>query len=215
MQKIMKPFFVATIVFLSGTVCGQSFDCIDELLRSPKPTKATDPSLIFNANMLTSGAASSPNIIFANDMTSPVMNAWSMVPSGEAQRPINMQFSIPSDVKKDKPISIELHFLLRKQSMVQGKARIKVNALYVHDEKVFPAPNSRNYTNTNLSDDFAIVEPSAAGNFKHVFIDIPLEKSELDGSDFAIISLSRVAPANMEYMGDIYLVAVAFRYTEK
>lgn len=220
MQKTSNSFFVITLGIGLFSFYGLSFGeqfCSEghRIVRDAKPAKQTDPSLIFNANMLTSGSVSSPNIIFSNGVNSPSISAWSMAPSTMVQRPVNVQFSVPTDLKTSKPISLELHFLIRKQDFMQGNARIKVNALYVHNDGGFPALHMMNFNHTNNSDSFMIVEPNQSDEFVHVFIDVPLAKSDLDNSDFAILSLTRIAPQGMQYMGDIYLVAVAFRYGEK
>lgn len=218
MRKMVSSLSILLFIFMlpfEVLSYGEGFDFSEDVVRRPKPTKLTDPNLIFNANMLTSGSVSSPNIIFANGVNAPIMNAWSMPTSTMSQRPVNMQFSIPSDLKTEKPISVELHFLIRRQSMANGNARIQVNSLYVHNIATFPAPSSLNYTHTNNSDDFAIIEPSQSDEFTHIFIDVPLDKSEIDRSDFALISFTRIAPEDEEYMGDIYLVAAVFRYTQK
>lgn len=181
--------------------------------KSIKPTKLTSPSLIFNPNMLTSVVSSSPNVVFGTGASDPVINAWSMSPSTSIQSPINMQFSIPGDLKTEKAISIEMHFLVKKQSLADGNARIQINALYVNNNTEFSMPDSITFTHTTDSNDFAIVEPSNVDGLMHVFINVDIEKSVVEKRDFALISLTRILPDGTEYAGDIYLVAAAFKYT--
>lgn len=220
MQKTFNSFFINSLfIFLLGfhglSYGEELYSEVEYLIRSAKPTKLTDPSLIFNATMLTSGSMSSPNIVFGTGIGSPVIDAWSMHSSIVLQLPINMQFSIPSDFKTEKPVSVELHFLVRKQSLENGNARIRINALYAHNESEFFVSNEMTFTHTNDSDDFEIVEPTESNELRHIFIDVPLEKSEIDRSDLALISFTRIEPEDTEYMGDIYLVAAVFRYTQK
>jgi len=68
-------------------------------------------------------------------------------------------------------------------------------------------------THTTNSESFHIEEPSNSDGLLHLFIDVPIEKSDIEKRDFALISLSRIEPDETEYAGNIYLVAAAFKYT--
>ena len=185
--------------------------------KSVKPNKMSDPGLSFNANMLTSTMAVTPNTLFGTGIAMPTINAWSMVSSNQTQSPVNMQFSIPSDLKTEKAMTVELHFLVSKQGFASGKARIRVNGLYVSngDEFASPSSGSFSFTHTTDSKDFVITEPTVAGDLVQVMVTIPIEKSHIGKSDFALLSLTRIAPKHgAEYAGNIFLAASAFRYTQ-
>lgn len=179
--------------------------------KSIKPTELSDPSLIFNPNMLTSGAASSPTIISGTGASLPIINAWPMVPSSSTQSPINMQFAIPGDLKTEKAISIEMHFLVRKNFVANGNARIRISGLYMSNQ----TETSQAVTHITDSDDFMIIEPTDPDGFMHISVDVPIEKSDIDKTDFALISLTRIPTDDAEYLADIYLTTAVFRYTLK
>ena len=188
-------------------------DTSDSLTRAPKPNKSTDPGIVFNSNMMTNVLYSTPNVIFGTGVSSPVINAWSMVPSAMIQSPINIQLPIPGDLKEKKSISLELHFLVTKQ-FASGKARIRVKAAYMDQSEEFNilAPVFSNITD---SDSFTISEPSSVNNLKHLIVTISLKSSDVDKADLALLSLTRIAPSSgSEYAKDIYLAAAIFRYTD-
>ena len=183
--------------------------------KSIKETSLADPSFPFTANMLTSTAGFMPNIIFGTGVAMPTINAWVMAPSSSIQTPINMQFGIPGDLRTQKAMSIDMHFLVSKQDFASGNVRIRVNALYVQNYNEFNMPETVQWTYTTDSDDFEIIEPTSSDKLVHVYVNVPIEKQNIYNYDFALLSLSRVAPDGGEYAGDIYLATSIFRYTPK
>lgn len=179
--------------------------------RTPTAIAPTSPSMVFNPNMLTSIISPTPNVIFGTGVSSPIINAWAMSPSSSVQSPINMQFSIPGSAKVEKGISLEMHLLMKKQDFVSGNVKIRINALYAQNSAEI-AIDPMNFTYTNESPSFLVYESTDANSLVHMAIDIPIEKSGIDKMDFALISLTRVAPTGDEYQGDIYLASASFRY---
>jgi predicted RNA binding protein with dsRBD fold (UPF0201 family) len=185
--------------------------------KSIKPNHSTDPGVPFNANMMNNSVLTTPSMIFGTGVASPSINAWAMSPSASVQSPINMQFAIPADLRTEKAVSLQLHFLVKTNSVPNGNARIRVNAEYMHNNAEFdisdPVPT---FMHTTDSHDFLITEPSSANNVVHVYVVIPLEKSGILNRDFASLSLTRIAPTSgTEYSEDIYLAAAVFQYTPK
>lgn len=184
--------------------------------RGPRDNRLSDPGITFNANMMTNALYNFPNIMFGTGVSSPVINAWSMPVSNMMQSPINMQFPVPGNLKAKKAISLELHFLVIKHSSANGKVRIRVRAAYMDqsdDFNIFSATPS--FSNTTNSDDFSITEPSSSDKIKHTSVIIPLENSDIDKSDLALLSLTRIEPqSGSEYAQDIYLAGAVFRYTD-
>ena len=188
------------------------------------PTSSNNPnmvraSLVFNADMMSSPGFTSPNVVFGTGMNTPVVTAWAMpsiTPRTMATRapvttPVTLQFSIPTDFKEDKSVSLKVHFLVEKQGFATGKARIQINALYSGDNDQFYLSDT---THIDQSKDFTVKEPDNVGEFRHVYVSIPLQKSHIKENKFAMITVSRVQPNGTEYAGDIYFVAAEFKYTQ-
>ena len=188
---------------------------IANVLKSWHLNAPKDPSVIFNANTMTSVSSINPTVVFGTGVSSPSINAWAMSPSASVQSPINLQFSIPSDLQTQEEVSLELHFLVKQQGALAGKARIQVEAKYIHNHADFdvlsPVPT---FTYKNYSTNILITEPGSVDSVRHVSIVIPLDSSVIKNLDFASLSLIRVEPVtSVEYSQDIYLASAAFRYT--
>jgi hypothetical protein len=212
--------FSSANVVLNGDA---AIDCnLPQSTRSAnaKPSAAGDPSILFNAAMLTSAQAPTPNVVFGTGVGQTVVTAWSMAPSTTSLRapssmpiPVNMQFSIPNDLKTEKPISLQLHFLVQKTSSspVTGKARMQIDGLYIKNKEQF---NTADVTSTSFSHDFYVVEPSNSADLVHLYITVDLHKHGIKKNDLAILSISRIAPCSgIEYPGNLNLVAATFQYT--
>lgn len=189
--------------------------------KSIKPTLPTDPSIMFNANTLTSmnssnpAAVSIPNVVFGTGVTSPVINAWMMPMSELVQTPVNIQFSVPSDLREKQAISLELHFLVTKQGFANGNISIRIKSLFADNVTQFSMPESMIFNDIIDSSDLFIVEPALSNGLLHAYIDVPLQNSSLKKRDFAFMSLSRVDALGVEYEGNVYLVSAAFKYTRQ
>ena len=198
------------------TLCGDINDRNKIQTTDKKRDKnPADPDVIFNANMMTNILSTTPTIVFGTGVASPIINAWIMTPSTITQYPVNIEFGIPSDLQKKKPISLELHFLVKQQPSPTGKARIQVNAKYMHQSSTFDILSATpSFTHTDFSDDFTVSEPSSTDTVKHISVKIPLKNSSIKHGDLAFLSLTRVAPeSGTEYNNDIYLAAATFHYT--
>ena len=178
-------------------------------------------SLIFNADMLSSPNSTTPDVVFGTGVSTPVITAWAMPPAGVVRKmptralittPVTLQFSIPTNFKRDKSVSLKLHFLVDQQGFAAGKARIQVDALYTGDNDQFSLSDT---THVDYSKDFTVKEPTNGNEFRHIYISIPLEKSHIKKNKFAMLTLGRIEPNGTEYAGEIYLVAAEFKYTEK
>ena len=178
-------------------------------------SNVTDPSLVFNASDMTNSLSTFPNVVFGTGVSSPSINAWAMTASDENQSPITLQFAVPSNLRADKPISLELHFLVEKNFAPDGNARIQVEAEYMHQNASFDILDSNPaFDFSNESSDFMVIEPIDTDSLRHIVVIIPLEKSGIKPMDLAILSLTRIAPnTGPEYDEDLYLAAAAFRYT--
>jgi len=176
----------------------------------------TKASIDFNANMMTSLESTMPNMIFGTGVASPSINAWIMSPrDAEPKTPINMQFGIPSSLKKNKPVSLDLHFLISNQGAESGEARLQLKAEYLKDGDSFNINAEHpSFIQTIRSANFSINEPISSDSVKYVMVNIPLDRNVISQYQFALYSLSRIAPfgGQPEYMGDIFLVAATFNY---
>ena len=178
------------------------------------PTNANVPSIMFNANMLTNNVSPFPNVVFGTGVSSPVINAWAMPHSSVAQAPVNMQFAIPGELRPQKAASLEIHFVIKREAFANGYARVRINSLYVDNMVPFSIPSdSSEFTDSIYSENFFIAEPTSNDELLHIFIDVPLENSNIQRRNFALISLSRISTTGTEYPGNIYVVATAFKYT--
>jgi len=184
------------------------------MMNSSNSNDLNDPSVNFNANMMTNSVSAVPNVVFGTGVAAPVINAWAMSASSFVQSPINIQFAVPGDFSHKKPTSLELHFLVTKQ-FGYGNAAIQVNAKYMKNHSEFDIFDAVPvFTSTNVSNDFAVTEPSGSHNVEHVVVTIPLEHSGIDAHNFAFLSLTRVAPTSgVEYPANIHLAAASFIYT--
>ncbi|HLC07502.1 MAG TPA: hypothetical protein VJJ26_04950 [Candidatus Babeliales bacterium] len=185
--------------------------------RDAQSTRVSPANIVFNANMMTNSLLSSPSMIFGTGVSSPSINAWIMSQSSLVQSPINVQFAVPTNYKRNKPVSLELHFLVKQQSVPNGNARIRVNAEYIKAGDDFnisdPVPT---FTQTIDSDNFTVTQPSGLNDVRYLMVKIPLDKSVIAKHKFALYSLTRIAPTvGLEYTGDIYLAAATFRYYSK
>jgi hypothetical protein len=177
----------------------------------PKAPKTVDPSVIFNPNMLTNITSALPTVTFGTGVSSPVINAWTMTPSTFAQSPINMQFSIPTDLLTGLTVTMELHFLVTKQFLANGNARVRVSGLYTSNSSVISMPVM--FTNIVDSNSFPVMEPTNVNDLLHVYTTVNITSPNIQQHDLALISVTRVEPNGIEYTGNIYLVAAAFNYT--
>ncbi len=196
---------------------------LGELAGFGSDVPANKASLSFNAAMMTNAVSPTPNMIFGTGVASPSINSWIMSPSGVTrlpapQSPINIQFMIPADYQKKKPVSLELAFLVSQQGMASGDARIQINAEYMKDGDTFNiSAVNPSFTQTITSDDFRITEPGSANSVRYVYVSIPLDKDVIAKHKLALYSLTRIAPhhGHAEYMGNIFLAAATFKYTAK
>jgi len=185
-------------------------------------TSVNDPELSFSPNVMISPLAASPDKIFgsvygtgATGVYTPVINAWSMHPSTESQNPISAQFSIPIDINFNLPTRVDLHFLIDAQA-ASGSARIQLNANYVTPGNEFGAQTpATGFSQVLESSDFTIVEPVGINNLVYVITSITLDTTLMNGTDWAYLSVTRIAPeVGPEYDADIYLAVVSFIYNE-
>ena len=184
------------------------------MMGGPKFNDEDDPSIGFNANMMTNSMYAMPNVIFGTGVSAPIIDAWTMSASNLSQSPINIQFAVPGNFAHKKPASLELHFLVTQQ-FGNGDAAIKVNAKYMKNYSEFDIFDAAPvFTSTNISSDFAVTEPSSSHNVEHIVVTIPLDNSGIAAHNFALLSLTRVAPmSGIEYPADVYLAAASFIYT--
>lgn len=186
-------------------------------------TGESDPEIILNPNMLTSPLATSPDRIFNSTYGSgptgvytPVINAWMMHQSSESQNPISAQFSIPFNIRFDLPTRADFHFLVNKNNIPSGSARIELNATYMTPGgEIGMNPPASGFTQTLESSDFTIVEPVGDDNLIYAATSIMLDTSLMQGADWIYFSCIRIAPeVGPEYAGDIYLSVISFIYNE-
>lgn len=164
---------------------------------------------------MTNSQISAPDIIFGTGVTTSSINAWSILPSTMTQSPINMQFPIPRKLNKNKPLSLDLYFLVSNHAAAAGKARIMVNVEYLDQNASFDVSNNATFSYSAQSKNFTVAEP-VAGNLTMICINVPLETTGLRKSMFALLSVTRMAPTSgTEYAEDIYLSAANFRYVTK
>ena len=110
-----------------------------------------------------------------------------------------------------------MYFLVKKQSVPNGNARIRVKSKYLDNKAEFDIFNAKPiFTCITDSKDFVITEPSLSHKVEHICVTIPLKNSRLHHDSFVELSLTRIAPKKgVEYGKDIYLAAAVFRYTAK
>jgi hypothetical protein len=135
------------------------------------------------------------------------------LPPVTVEDPLEMQFIIPDDFARHKPISLELGLLVPSNGFSNGYANFQVQAKYLHPKHSFNAEDV-NWTHTNTSGNVKITEASTDGNVKYMLVRIPLKRSHIRGGYFALLSISRIAPTDSksEYVGDIDVVSAVFKY---
>lgn len=175
-----------------------------------------DNHIFFNASAMTNVLYATPNMIFGTGVTSPVINAWSLAPSTMIQSPINMQISVPGALLIERAEELDLHFLVKKQGMKHGKARIAVNVKYMgqyDDFNIFgPVPT---FSYEEQSNNFDIFEPLEGHEVRHVCVTVPLQKTSIKKCNFIVISVTRIDPSHgVEYKEDIYLASAVLHYTQ-
>ena len=189
----------------------------EKFSKSVRPNSPSDPSVIFNPDMMTNIQGGMPSIVFATGVNSPIINAWPMKPSFENQSPINIQMPMPGDIENNDPISLELHFLVRREApSTRGIARIEVKSVYLdHNEQfnIFESPQTFQFSNS--SNNFSVSEPTNSDSVRHIRVIIPLENVNAKRGAFALFSMTRMEPngSSNEYEGNLYLAAAAFKYT--
>ena len=194
-------------------LCGNGTIAADIVKESQLRSKQA--SFLLGSYMMSSPISHGPNVIFGTGVASHIIATWSMSPSISMQSPINMKFTVPKNLKLDKPISLELHFLVSQQGSPAGKARIQVEAQYKHHRNVDSdmSDSFRSVKYKKYSDNFMITEPHSVDELKHISVKIPLKSSKLKKSDMVHLALMRVEPTSgTEYGQDIYLASAVFRY---
>jgi len=187
-----------------------------ELCGNIQQHRLFDNHIFFNANAMTNVLHSTPNIIFGTGVSSPVINAWSMAPSTMIQSPINMQISIPGALLIERAETLDLHFLVKKQGMHHGRARIAVNVKYMGQYDDFNIFNSvPTFSYEEQSNDFDIFEPLESHEVRHVCVSVPLQKTSIKKCNFIVVSVTRIDPSHgVEYKKDIYLASAVLHYTQ-
>jgi hypothetical protein len=168
----------------------------------------------FGPNNMTSSQSLTPNMILGSTgINSAVIDGWALAPDGP-QFPVSMQFIIPDDFEKHKPVSLELGFIIPNNGLPNAYANFLVQAKYAHPKHSFNI-NDVHWTHTNSSGNVKIIEASNPDNVKYMFINIPLTRNHIKREYFALISVSRTMPTDgkTDYAGDLALVSAVFKYT--
>ena len=181
--------------------------------------------LFLNALMMANNSATNPNVtftkVYGTTGNAPAIDAWKVSRSAVTQDPINFQFAIPQDLDTSSPITLEVHFLINRQSGSAGTAaNIQVNADYaMTNEEIGTTAPATGFSETVTSGTFAFTEPVGSTppqqNLMHITTTITLNGSLMVGKNWAYLSLTRIPtiPAEIEYNRDIYLCLVAVKYS--
>jgi hypothetical protein len=149
--------------------------------------------------------------IGSTGVNSAAITGWALTP-GSPQSPVDIEFVIPDDFDNNKPVSLELGFLVPNNGLNNGYVNFLVQEKYVIPGHSFNIDNI-NWTHTNTSGNVKINEPVNPHNVRYMFINIPLSKSYIKPGYFALLSISRTSPTHeCEYAGDLSLVSAAFKY---
>jgi hypothetical protein len=184
---------------------------LQELNATRVPT-LNQPSLIFNANVLMSPLAPTPNIVLGTGITTALIPAWIMAPSNQVQYPVSMQFPVPDNLRSDRDMEIILHFFATQQNIQAGLFKLRIEGWWTSVGEEFATADM---TWVADSADSLIIEPTAPNLLRHVYVNTTLNLTQLERIDFVRLAFTRVAPDNIEYAGDIYLAAIEFRYTAR
>ena len=206
-------------VVIDSSLCSNvNMRAVANVLQNANKAKGHAASTVyFNANSMDNAVLTGPNMIFGTGVTSPSINAWAMLPSGVTQSPINMQFPVPRKLDKNKPLALELYFLISNQGGGTGLANVMVNAEYLQDNSSFDISDVvPSFTHTVTSGNFAVTEPTDLNSVQMVSVTIPLPAGGLRKSTFILFSVTRIAPVSgTEYPDAIFLSAANFRYVTK
>jgi hypothetical protein len=184
-------------------ICGFA----DTALQKSETADTLRGTLSFSADSLTSAVAPVPNILIGTGVASAVMRGWAMSSSDDVQSPISMQFAIPADFNRD--ITIGLHFVVPKQGFLPGKIKIHMNGAFLRNNERFSI-DEIDFSGSSHS--VIVNEPACDSEFRHVYVKMSGRVSNFKEDSLAHFSFIRIEPIDMEYMGDIILVAANVIY---
>lgn len=202
-------------LILCGAHADKNADDSRAILRQLKPNPISDPVVNFRPSDMATSQSVTPSIcVSGTGVGCPVVVGWDLMPSNDVQSPVNMQFYLPGNLAKDKPVTLELVILVPCNASPDGYANIQVLSRYVRS--TFDI-NNVDWTATNTSGNVQITASSVPGNLQYITVEIPLTSQHLKAGYFALLSVSRVAPTDSqsEFVGELCLVSAVYRYTAK
>lgn len=172
-------------------------------------------SINFNANDMTNSLSVTPPVIIGSTgVGASSVNAWALSLSTSQQYPVNMQFVVPSDLEKNKSMTLEVGLLIPNNGFDEGYVNFQVQTKSVEADHSFNASKIA-WTHTNTSGNIKVKESLTEGNVKYILVKIPLKSSDMKPGYFTLLNISRISPtkSKTEYAGDVNIVAAVFKYT--
>lgn len=158
-------------------------------------------------------------------VNAPIVEAWILpkTPLGPIDESIihriQTQFIVPNDVDLTEDVFLDVHIFVA-QFGHDGDdpidARLQVRADYRADGGQFGTGTGGGSFSENIfSADFACIEPTDDDdNLRHQIVTIQLDNTLMANNGWGYLSITRVNPlSEQEYDDDIYLTAVALRYS--
>ena len=127
-----------------------------------------------------------------------------------------MEYVIPSNLDVTSPVFLDIHFLVAKHSDTVApnlNVQLQLDADYRANLGELGTAGGGSFSQTLLTGDFAVTEPSVQHDLIHQVVTIQLNPALMADSDWGYFSIFRIAPSTTEYPHKIYLSAVAVRYT--
>lgn len=158
-------------------------------------------------------------------INAPIVEAWILpkTPLGPIDETIihriQTQFIIPNDADLTQPVFLDIHLFAAQFGHTTGdpiSAQLRVQADYRANFGEFgTGTGGGSFSETVLSGDFSVIEPTGDDdNLRHQIVTVTLANGLMSNNGWGYLSITRIDPVDeQEYDDDIYLTAIALRYT--
>jgi len=175
--------------------------------------------LFLNAPMMTSsgegGGYPADSTFTPYTPVATVLPSWQVRPSNFEDTFVEGIFNIPADLDITQPVTAVMHFLIPSFDIPIGIAHLRIDMIYLPNNDLLGfTPPAAGLDDTQFSGDFLVMSaaPIGSDNLRHISVSVPLDPTVINGQ-WALIGVSRVAPAGLEYAGDLYLSTISIQYS--
>ncbi len=168
-------------------------------------------SLVFNAGNINNGTDTTPDTIPLGTAGSNIRISGWLLPQGDTEE-YSLTFSVPRDARNtNQRAKVFVHLLIDNSNTPVGNMfAIRLSSLFTRANAVVNAANIQVNNSGNIP-----VE-NTPGNFQynHYVLEFDLNDT-IRAEDFALLSVARVALANNDYTGALFLTSIEFRYLSR